>query len=196
MKCEICELENAAPFTLPPKEYQLCGWCLNRVREFINTNINHSCVNIAWGCGKVGWHDWFALRDMLRTYNIREVLEIGSGLSSELMVNEGIKLVSFDFLQNHSNLLKNLSSLKNSATFHWYDGSINLYDTYYKLYPDRKWDFVFVDSPHERSTEVRLAMEISSRFIFLHDPNLGEQGFFPNEHWVSVNNSRLYEKQQ
>ena len=61
----------------------------------------------------------------------------------------------------------------------------------------RKWDFVFVDGPQERSREVKVAMKVSSKYIFLHDPNFGEQSFFPNEEWVKVGNSdKLFEKVQ
>ena len=100
-----------------------------------------------------------------------------------------------DVLKEHVVLLAGLDSMKNYATFHHYEYGVE--PPVGELYPGRKWDFVFVDGPQERSREVKVAMEVSSKYIFLHDPNFGEQSFFPNEEWVKVGNSdKLFEKVQ
>jgi len=196
MKCEICEKENASNVKFDVMEFKLCGWCTDRIHQYIKGNINHSIINICWGFGKVGHSAAWSFRNCLRKYGIKEVLEFGSGLSTELMVNEGTNVISCDVLENHSKLYSKLDSLQNSnqAKFIWYPDSKHLPD-FDKLYPGRKWDFVFVDGPQERSNEVRLAMKLSNKWIYLDDPNLGEQSFFPNEEWKLVEGyDRFYQK--
>ena len=181
----------------PEVENILCGWCQNRVVEFIRVNISHDAINIPWGCGKIGYGEWCAIRDVLRKYKIKEVLEFGTGLSTELFVNEGIKIVSCDVLKKHSELFAKLIPVREMAKFHWYPDypdTEHLPD-FDKLYPGKKWDLVFVDGPHERSREVKMAMKLSNKFIYLHDPSLGEQSFFPNEEWkVMKDYNRCYQK--
>ncbi len=194
MKCEICGEEDASIAKIANKEFNLCEWCVGRVTEYIESNINHSVINICWGRGKVGHTAAWFLVDCLRKYGIREVLEFGSGLSTEIMVNEGMKVISCDVLKNHSDLYSKLIPLQERAEFVWYPDSKHLPD-FDKLYPGRKWDFVFVDGPHERSNEVKLAMKLSNKWIYLDDPNLGEQGFFPNEEWKLVEGyDKFYQK--
>ena len=55
---------------------------------------------------------------------------------------------------------------------------------------------VFVDGPHERSKEVKVAMKLAKRFIYLHDPNLGEQTFFPDDNWKLVMGNKMYERKE
>lgn len=204
MKCEICGSENASKLVMgcfqvgnPMAEHMLCGWCQNRVSEFIRVNVSHDAINVSWGCGKIGHGEWCTIRGILRKYKIKEVLEFGTGLSTELFVNEGIKVVSFDVLKKHSELFAKLIPMREMAEFHWYPDypdTEHLPD-FDKLYPGRKWDFVFVDGPHERSREVKMAMKLSNKFIYLHDPNLGEQSFFPNEEWKPIEGyGKYYQK--
>jgi len=204
MECEICGSENASKVIIdcfqrsdPVMEYVLCGWCQNRVSEYIKTNISHDGINILWGCGRIGYGEWCSLRDFLREHKIKEVLEFGTGLSTELLVNEGIKVVSCDVFKPHLELFAKLIPMQGMAEFHWYPDypdTEHLPD-FDKLYPGKKWDLVFVDGPQVRPREVKMAMKLSNKFICLHDPNLGEQSFFPNEEWKFVEgHDRYYQK--
>ncbi len=196
MICQICKQpateENKV--CLCNKQYTLCSWCQMRVMQYIDGNITNSIINIYWGAGHVCWSSWNTLREIIRKYNIKEVLEMGIGLSSELFVNEGLKVIGFDTLKEHVELYQQHLGLKSNAVFHWYKDKET--PNIEELYPNRKWDFVFVDGPQERSREVKLAMKLSNRFIYLHDPNLGEQSFFPNEDWTPVGQKedKLFEK--
>jgi hypothetical protein len=200
MKCDVCGCEvvwdNQKKITLAGHEYVLCTWDEGKLQQFLHGCTNHSIINIYWGAGRVCWSSWYSIRDMLRKYQIKEVLELGAGLSSELFVNEGMKLISFDVWKEHIDLLSTHQSMTGHAIFHWYlDRTIPPVE---ELYPGRKWDFVFVDGPQERSTEVKVAMQVSSRFIYLHDPNMGEQSFFPNDEWqpVDYKDNKLFEKRK
>ena len=192
-KCSICKQEEVSEvIKVCGKEYPVCFYDAKKALDFLEGGEAGHVANILWGAGRVDWNNWYALRTFLRANNITEVLEIGCGLSSELFVNEGLKLIGFDTLINHVNVLKGMKPMQPYATFHWYD-----YMTpppVQELYPERKWDFVFVDGPHERSKEVRVAMEVSSKFIMLHDPNLGEQSFFPDNNWKPTALDRCYER--
>ncbi len=185
MKCEICQSEDTSVVEICKIKFELCDWCSDRVVAYIKGNINHSVINILWGFGRVGWSESFVLRDLLRKYKIKEVLEFGTGLSTELMVNEGVKVVSCDVLKPHLEIYAKLCSLKEMAKFHWYPDSDHLPD-FDKLYPGRKWEFVFVDGPQERLREAKMAMKLSSRFIMLHDLGLGGHQVLPNEEWEIV----------
>ena len=196
--CEICGLEatEAKKVSLCKEQYTLCGWCQMRMMQYIDGSITRSIINIFWGAGHICWSSWFSLQEIIRKYNIKEVLEMGIGLSSELFMVEGLQIVGIDVLKQHVSLYQKHTPLKSKAKFHWYLDSKHLPD-FDKLYPGRKWDFVFVDGPQRRSNEVKLAMKLSNRFIYLHDPNLGEEEFFPNNEWkvvTDVGGAKLFEK--
>jgi len=192
MICQICKIQEATEhIKVLDQEYNLCGWDALKVKDFVHNSIHNFSVNIAWGSGRIDWGNWYNIRNFLRKYEIKEVLEFGSGLSSELFVIEGIKLTSFDELEVHVNVMNKLIPIKDNAIFHYYPH--NTIPNVKEVYPNRKWDFIFVDGPHWREREVKLAMELSNRFICLHDPNLGEQEFFPGVEWKEVA-SRIYER--
>lgn len=200
MKCQVCNSEEATEhFTVCGEEFNLCGFDALKTKTFTHGMVYHECININWGAGRIDYGSWTLIRDILRKNNIKEVLELGFGLSTELFVNEGMYVTGFDVHQVHVKVTQELNPIKNSVTLHHYQ-EVQISDKepstgfVRAIYHNKKWDFVFVDGPHVRINEVREAMEVSNRFIFLHDPNLGEQTFFPNEQWKQVN-GKLYEKQ-
>jgi hypothetical protein len=184
MKCEICINQTS-------DGHRYCGWCENRVTEFIRSNENHSCINITWGCGRINWNDAYALRDLVKQYDLKEVLEFGTGLSTEIWAILGIKVVSCDTLENHSKLFSELDSIKNYADVIYYEsGSLPDFD---KLYPGKKWELVFVDGGQGRDLETEIAMKLSSKLIYLHDPGLSKFGLeLPG--WKQIGGSYLFEK--
>jgi predicted O-methyltransferase YrrM len=189
MICPICEREfgedGLIPVVFPDKTFRLCEFDYLKLRTFLDGSVVGSVINIAWGAGRIDWSSWFWLRDFLLKNDIHEVMEFGAGLSSELFIALGMKLTSCDLLREHIAVLKKHQGYKH-VDFIAYgeDGSLPDIEA---LYPGKKWDFVFVDGPQERSKEVRLAMKLARKWIYLHDPNLGEQSFFPNESWIRDN---------
>lgn len=193
--CQVCgrPVDNQHPTTALGQGFDLCEWCAFRTMQWIQGNINHSVTNIFWGFGRVGWPDWHQLlRPFIRKHGITEVLELGIGLSTELFVNEGLYVTGFDVLPQHVKLYQLHEALKGHGTFHHYEDRTP--PPVQKLYPGRKWDFVFVDGPQERSAEVRVALETSSRFVCLHDIGYGEKGVVPNANWVAVEGDKIFEK--
>jgi hypothetical protein len=188
MNCQVCGEpigeESVDKVIVLGKKFSLCGWCEYWVERFIMGQIAHNVINISWGAGKVCQGEMGVIRDFIRAHNITEVLEFGSGLSTEIFAMLGLKIVTCDVLANHSRLLSQLETLKGIAdVIHYEYGTPPDFDT---LYPGRKWDFVFVDGPQERLREVALAMKLANKYIYLHDPNMGEQSFFPNDEWIGI----------
>lgn len=180
VNCYCCtNVGGVKPIELNGRRLELCAYCFTAVTEFVEHRKTGYAVNITWGGGKIGFTCWVSLRKFILEHNIKEVLEFGTGLSSELMIVEGIDLTSLDTLENHSKLFQEHKHYKNKAKFiHYERGNI----------PElgRTWPLVIVDGPNKRGPEVRAAMKYSNRFIHLHDPNLGEQSFFPNEEWKEI----------
>ena len=200
MICPACNLEEAnEELVISGHTYHFCGFDAYKLDRFAhNMEAGHS-VNILWGNGRIGWGEWFTIRDFLREHNIKEVLEIGCGLSTELFINEGVKLVGFDTHATHVAALKRLEPIKNYVELHHYAGDGtpgSIPPPVEELYPGRKWEYVFVDGPHQRYNEVQVATRVSSRFIHLHDPNLGEEVFFPGTEWKELANGRIFERVQ
>jgi len=198
MKCEICQTEGASTNKILKTEHSLCNWCWKRIEDYIITNKGHDVINIFWGAGHVTYQDWIgehSLRDFIRKNNIKEVLEIGTGLSTEIFVNEGLKVVTLDSCKPHIELYSKLKPLQGKVDFIYYPNSDSLPDLS-KRYPGKMWDFVFVDSPHWREKEVRMALKYANKFLYLHDPNLGEQKFFPNADWQPLwtRESKVFQK--
>lgn len=187
MNCDICKRElagdNTHTITLLNQPYKLCEWDILKIKDALEATKSNHMVNVFWGAGHISWTCWYAIRDYLRKYQIKEILEFGIGLSSEMFVNEGIKVIGFDIYKEHVETYQNLLSLKNDAVFHHYDYGLEG-PPVEKIYPGRKWDFVFVDGPQERSKEVEVAMRVANKYIYLHDPNMGEQSFFPTPEWI------------
>ena len=199
--CEVCHNEISDPngvhrIRLFTTDYVMCEWDALRISDYLMALKTHHVSNIFWGSGHVSWTCWETIRSIIREYRITEVLEFGIGLSSELFVNEGLKVVGFDACEPHIKQYQELLPLKNEAKFHHYEYGADGPPAEL-LYPGRKWDFVFVDGPQERAKEVEVAMRVANRFIYLHDPNLGEQSFFPNPDWVGIGTEpRLFIKKE
>ena len=178
------------------REFILCDWDARRIQDTLDGLRSAHMVNIFWGFGHLNWSCWYGIRDFLRARGIKEVLEFGIGLSSELFVNEGLKVIGFDTAEPHVRQYQDLLSLKNDAVFHHYpDGADG--PPVEQLYPGRTWELVFVDGPQSRAREVHAAMRVARRFIYLHDPNMGEEGFFPNYDWIGHGTEpKLFERKE
>jgi hypothetical protein len=200
MICPACELLEAnQEVVISGNTYHFCGFDAYKLDRFAHNMVHGHSVNILWGNGRIGWGEWYTTRDFLRRHNIKEMLEIGCGLSTELFVNEGMELIGFDTLAEHVAALKRLIPIKGHAVLHHYEGDGTPGSNeppVEQLYPGRKWDFIFVDGPHQRYNEVKVAMRVCSEngFIQLHDPNLGEESFFPGDDWVETEQSRIYKR--
>ncbi len=169
--CAMCGDEMSAAPEHAGKKF--CSFCDGRIEEFITGNANHSVGNILWGRGKIGFRDAHVLRNIIKEYNITEVLEFGTGLSTEIFAILGLRsIVSCDVFKLHSDMCAQLQSLRNIVDFIYYPEH-HLPD-FEALYPGKMWEFVFVDGPHVRDLETEAAMRLSSRLIYLHDAGMSK----------------------
>lgn len=174
--CKICGDEAQTNF---------CEYCGIRVEQFIATNENHSTMNIQWGAGKITWKDAGLLMQLIKDYDIKEMLEFGTGLSTEIFALAGVKIVSCDVHKKHSYLFSQLEPLQgweyhssmfnlNFSTVEFIHYESDTLPDFDKLYPGKQWRFVFVDGPHQRDLETEAAMRLSSKFIYCHDAGMSK----------------------
>lgn len=187
MECEICSAKieelYLKPIVVLQKEFHLCGTCQMRVLQYVKGNTTGSVVNICWG-GNLGYSCWAAIRDFIRKYGIGEVLEYCTGLSTELFVNEGVHVTSLDFREYNSKIYQEHDWLNNErAEIVWCSSGLPEFT--------RTWDFVLVNGSPDQSRQIEHALRYASRFLMLHDPNIGEH--FPNDDWVQID-SKIWER--
>ena len=198
MICPACNRDECIEeLVISGHTYNFCGFDAYKLDRFAHNMVHGHSVNILWGNGRIGWGEWRTIHEFLHKHNITEVLEIGCGLSTELFVSAGMNVIGFDTHSTHVAALQRLEPIRGSAVIHHYpgDGTLgSVIPPVEELYPGRKWEYVFVDGPHQRYNEVMVATKVSSRFIHLHDPNLGEQVFFPGTEWKELPQGRIYEK--
>jgi hypothetical protein len=171
---------------------EFCGWCNERINQFIVGNKNHSTINITWGCGRIGWQDAYYFKSLIDDYGIKDVLEFGTGLSTEIWDLFGVNVVSCDTLENHLNLFKNHATLKDRVDFHYYK-QYTLPD-FKTLYPGKTWDLVFVDGGQSRDLETEISRDLSHNLILLHDPGLSKFKLDLGEGWEQQGGSYLFKK--
>lgn len=184
LECEIC---GAKEHPMDKVENSVfCGWCAARMRDFVRLSKLHEVVNIFWGSGKVDSESMRGVMRLIKARNIKSIIEYGSGLSTEILWLLADELYTFDEFKKHSDLCARLKTTKLVKYFS--------YDPKNKQLPDlnRKFDFAFVDGGQERSAEVRHAMKHAD-LIYLHDPNQGEQSFFPGNEFKQIA-FKLYER--
>ena len=185
MKCQICDSDIKSDrvdlIVLAGHKFSICHWREGVVDTFVRLKINRSVVNLMWGAGRIGPSDWISTRNFIHDHNITEVLEYGSGLSTELLALEGLKVVTMDIMEQHSRVMKNHFALFRNFNVDvlYYPDSDHLPDLN-SLYPDKKWDFIFIDGPQERRREVKHAMEVCSKYISLHDAGCGGKDLLEN----------------
>jgi len=198
MICPACNRDECTEeLVISGHTYNFCGFDAYKLDRFAHNMVHGHSVNILWGNGRIGWGEWRTIHEFLHKHNITEVLEIGCGLSTELFVSAGMNVIGFDTHATHVAALQRLEPIRGSAIIHHYPGDGtpgSVIPPVEELYPGRKWEYVFVDGPHQRYNEVMVATRVSNKFIHLHDPNLGEQSFFPNAEWVELPSGRIYEK--
>lgn len=190
--CEVCKSQT--PETLREVEgHNICTWCGARVRQFLNASKNDIAINIFWGAGKIGVNEAKTLIRLIIDEKVKSVIEYGTGLSTEIISLVVDDLVSLDEYKKHQDMYRTLMGM-NKVTFIHYE-SVGPREQRKEL-PDlgRKFDMAFVDGGQTREREVRHALKHAERIIYLHDPNMGEESFFPNDDWKADKSERIYRK--
>jgi len=196
MICEMCKHNSSdTVLTILHGNYKVCVWCADIIRQYAEGRKNNSVSNIFFGFGRVSYRTWVNLRELLRANNIKDVLEFGTGLSTELFITEGCSVVSCDTLEAHINFYKNIDWLHDKGVQEAMGVTLELINyqpdsppDFSLLYPDRRWEFVFVDGGQSRTKEIESAMKYSSKYIYLDDMHIDSELLLNNENWKRKDN--------
>lgn len=177
-KCEFCEYETEEPLykfefpSGPPNTFNICGWCTERVRQFFVSGPAGNAINIYYGAGKVCFPEMKFIGNFIRENKIKSVLEYGTGLSTEILSFFTDDLTTFDEFEKHHKFYTRLKHL-NWVKFYWYQSL----DLSLPIEPvlNRSFDFVFLDGGQARKREWIHAMKHNPKYVYLHDPNMGEE---------------------
>jgi len=121
-----------------------------------------------WGGSCITETDWKFIKSVLERYNVKSVLEFGSGLSTRLFIENGYKVSAFETNQTYFDHIN--KTVPNIA------GSVTLWDGTY-LDIGGRFDLAFVDGPSawkpsvgSREVSTRIASEHSD-LVIVHDCN-------------------------
>lgn len=199
-KCEVCKPDTDEPLfrlTWPTEKDQIvCGWCAERARQFLQTSSHDEAINIFWGAGKICYPEMKFMSKFIKENNILSIADYGTGLSTECLSLFVDDITTFDEFPKHLNFYRRLNHMKAFVKYVDYDSTAPNPKDRPEL-PDmgRMYDLAFVDGGQERSREVRHAMKHASRYIYLADPNMGEQSFFPTPEWKLIwGDKRLWQR--
>ncbi|KKM20158.1 hypothetical protein LCGC14_1648290, partial [marine sediment metagenome] len=125
----------------------------------------------AFGDSSITDKDWEFIAAVLKEEKVKRVLEIGSGLSTLLMMSMGIEVVSFETGQQVIDRLKKINP----------DADVRLHTGIIDLSDDKPFDLVFVDGPaggENREPSFERACAVSDK-ILVHDA-----GRAPEKKWI------------
>ena len=125
--------------------------------------IKETKYGISFGGSSLTYKDWVFMSDVMKKYNVKRVLEFGSGLST-LLFNETASTVSFETEKKWADRTK---AIKADLDIRLWDGkNVELND---------KFDLAFVDGPaasgggwKNREHSIRIASELTDVLI-IHD---------------------------
>lgn len=110
------------------------------------TKVDNSILKkygFEWGGGSITDKDWVFMEDVIKTYNVKKVIEFGAGLSSLLMSTKVDDIVTFETMEGWIEKISSMSS-GNNHIFKWDGKKIDIDIEQFK---DVKFDLAFVDGP-------------------------------------------------
>jgi hypothetical protein len=148
------------------------NWMLDQYRKALEQSYS---AKILWGNRAIYKKDWIILKKFLNAFSVKTVIEYGVGLSTELMVLEGIEVVSLETLDWWADICRKVIG--------------NEIITYQEGHPPdvggRRFDLAFVDGPQTRRKETIEHAKQHSEFVYLHDPERKEE-VAQMEDWVHL----------
>jgi len=126
--------------------------------------VDISKYGMAWGGGCITKEDWDFMQETIKKNNVKTVLEFGTGLSTLLMTDLGLQVITFETM---AGWIERIQKLNSKADIRKWDG-VTL--------PDSgpipiKFDMAFVDGPaggKSRENSTQLASQLAD-IIIVHD---------------------------
>jgi len=138
------------------------NWMLEQYRKALEQNYS---AKILWGNRSIYRKDWIILKRFFQEMRTKTVLEYGVGLSTELMMLEGITVTSLETLDWWADIC--CKAIGNEII------------TYKEGFPPdmggRMFDLAFVDGPQTKRFETISHAKRHSNLVYLHDPERKEE---------------------
>ncbi len=144
---------------IQPLSHQEMGkhvWALNHFKNGLGAK---TICKILWGSRSISRRDWIELKQFLKEFQIKSVIEYGCGLSTELMVLDKIKVLSLEAETWWADICRSVCGNK-----------IIAYENGRMPEVDQMFDLAVVDGPQSGNREE--SIEHASKhanFIYLHD---------------------------
>ena len=140
-------------------------------------------AKILWDSRSIHRKDWLVLKKFFKEYPIKTVLEYGCGLSTELMVLEGLKVTSLETIKYWADTCRRVIG-----------NEIILYEEGNLPYIEGMFDIAFVDGPKTKRTKSILHAIEHSNIIYLHDLRPTEVALLDNWKIIEKYGNHFYEK--
>lgn len=130
---------------------------------------------LKWGGSCILQEDWEFILQVIKKYNVKTVLEFGSGLSTLLFHQAGVKVVSYETSEVYASAVR---SIYPELDVRLWDGKSIQHDPFYK------YDLVFVDGPagpDRRGDAIRLAGQLG-KVAVIHDGNCIPEKIFMEQY--------------
>lgn len=131
--------------------------------------VDTSRFGMSFGGGSLTEKDWAYMQEVVKRHNVKTVLEFGAGLSTLLMNELGLHVITYETDQRWIDRIKKINSACDIRPWDGKGLDIN------PEHPENKYDFdlVFVDGPaggRNREISTRFAAG-SSDIVIIHDAN-------------------------
>lgn len=133
---------------------------------------------INWGTGGFTPDNWKIVYQIIRSYRVDSVIEYGCGVSTELMMAIGLRVISLETQKEYADI-----------------PNANIILCEYGKYPsfNERFDLAFIDGPGAREFEVAgkkpertlsaVHAKQYSNLVYMHDGGLGQNEVFDDKNW-------------
>lgn len=137
---------------------------------------------ITWGAGGFGAGDWKILYEFIQSRGVKTVIEYGCGVSTELMMAVGLKVISLETVPQYA-----VIPGANVLVFRYgeYPEGLGVYDLAFVDGPGA-YEFESAGLTPERKLSAAHAKR-HAKAVYMHDAGLGQNEVFDNDcRWKKV----------
>lgn len=149
-----------------PKQFKNVVKTPEEIPVPVPVNVDITKYGMEWGGGCITKEDWDFIQQVIKDNNIKTVLEFGTGLSTLLMADLGVKVITYETMEGWIEKIHGLNPKVDIRL--WKGESLN---DVTKDGDPTKFDMAFVDGPaggRSREFSTKIASELSD-LIIVHD---------------------------